>query len=218
MRLDVDLKDTFACIQTSDGQAVGVLSNRMFKTLSALEQVESVRVQPLVTMEEWNDKLKKLQELTKKSKTIVRMKVDLLMFGPRKSKQLQGIAEELAISEYYLQQPHHYIVHCSYENPQSLQIPRLQASTLIRAENFSSELLALQDAEEVDELSKQDQQAEATALSSLVLDIDSFFNDLPKHDYLSYVPIDNRVQTGLYEFVTTSDRATLEVKHTDALF
>jgi hypothetical protein len=212
MRLDVDLKDTFACIRTSDGQAVGVLSNRMFKTLSALEQVESIRVQPLMTVEEWNDKLKKLQELPKKSKTIVRMKVDILVFGPRKSKQLQGIAEELAISEYYLQQPHHYIVHCSYENPQSLQIPRLQASTLIRAEK------ALQDAEEVDKLSNQDQQAEATALSSLVLDIDSFFNELPKHDYLSHVPIDKRVQTGLYEFVTTSDRATLEVKHTDALF
>ncbi|KAL7953178.1 SNF2 family N-terminal domain-containing protein [Trichoderma compactum] len=162
-------------------------------------QVEDIRVQLLVTPGEWNDKSKKLGELSPKSKIIVRMKVDVLIFGPQKSNQLQIITEELASSEYYLQEPHYDTIQCSYKNPQSLHIPGLQASSLVQAENFSSEVLALQDTGELDEQSSQDQEAKKAALSSLIFDIDSFFNDLPKHVYLSYVPIDNRIQTVLLD-------------------
>lgn len=217
VHLNVDLQDTFAYVRTNDGQAIAVLSNRMFETFSALKQVEGIRVQLLVTLGEWNDKSKKLVELSRKSKIIIRMMVDVLIFGPRKSNQLQIITEELASSEYYLQEPHYDTIQCSYENPQSLHIPGLQASSLIQAENFSSEVLALQDRGELDDQPSQDQDAKEAALSSLILDIDSFFNDLPKHSYLSYVPIDNRIQTTLLEFVITPHCLTLKVRRTDTL-
>jgi hypothetical protein len=145
-----------------------------------------------ISLDEWNKKLEEHRQLPRYSRKIVRMKADIVLFGPQLMQD--DIAKELGGSQLFLQKPHDGSYSGHYDNPQSMNLPHLDSANL-DATQLSIDSLEHQNDPQIRTRNESD-----LLLADFVLNIDQLFDQLPTHGYLMKVRIDqNKIPTPLLE-------------------
>ncbi|KAI0376808.1 SNF2 family N-terminal domain-containing protein [Hypomontagnella monticulosa] len=197
MRLDLDIQQNAGFLQTRDRHSIGVLSNRTFRGLSNLGNELNIRFEPWVSLLEWDDKYKRFDNYNPKSKAIVCLTADVLVFG--KIGQAETSAESLAAYELYLQEPYAGTFQCQYINPQSLRVPNMAYPS-----NLDPIYLGGLAAEESENSENTTSTGNSSNVPALLEDIELFLNQLPAHEYLSQHCPDQRVTTSLLSHQRTA--------------
>lgn len=189
IRMALNMQQDVGFLQTTNEEPVGVLSNHTFRAISSLDDLEGISYQPWIESKEWDEKVHSL--VKNKSKNMpVHLKISLLLCGARRHSE--NVAQKLCVSDLYLQDPYMGTFQCQYCNPQSFHAQGLILSGSDGVSSFDVK----------DKQTFEDGEVVAQANdAAMPVDIDSFFSDLPTHDYLSQREIDKRIVTELLRYI-----------------
>jgi len=193
--LRVHLNSNNGLVQTPDGQAVAVLDMDSFRVLSMCGKIAGFRIDVWVLETEWKDKTAELQKLKTSRRKTVCINVNMVLFG-------QGafgdqVATALGSFQQFLQPPGTGMFNCSYENPQSLQVPDTSPSM----QNVGRPLPATLMIEELDEMTDnidKPRDGETAQLQDLISGIEDWFDKLPPHRSIAMASRDSRILTRLF--------------------
>lgn len=189
------LESDHGLIRTVDGQAIAVLNKGSFRALSPCMTGQGFRVDVWILVAEWQTKAAEAQCLQTNDRKTVRMKADLILFGPRDAGG--HVAADLGSCQNYLQQPHIGLFFCPYENPQSLQVPDPPPRTKEADETLSA-LLRIEEPDETQDKLEEDRDRDSTQLADLITDINAFFDRFPTNWSATMGSTDCRILSSLF--------------------
>jgi hypothetical protein len=163
--------------------------------LMAMQERCSATLQVWMQEPSWVTSAETLSQQNRKSKKVVRLQTDILILGD--SSQGQSVAKILSTHGLWLQDPYPGLSNNPYENPQSLSFPSLLDTSIEIFDVDFHPKAHFGEASDSSALIYNHEFDETDLLQSL----DSFFADLPAHDYLAARPSDFRILTKLYEYV-----------------
>ncbi|ETS78812.1 hypothetical protein PFICI_08665 [Pestalotiopsis fici W106-1] len=191
LSLSINFEDKYAKLQTTGGFPTAVLNNRTHQGLSSISNETKARAQVIVEYTTWVDANNKFRELEGKETSSVCFQTRIILSGLRD--EGNTVAKLLANCNLYLQEPMLGATHLLYENPQSLDLPHPLFTTGGLQDIQELETVLVDDSEHDSELVNPT----AEDMSSLLVDIDAFLNNMPVHAYLQAYQEDRRILSSL---------------------
>lgn len=201
----LELKSDHGVLLTESGEAVALLNKRTFEALSSAASIDEqeFEVEAWITLADWDSKLSERRNLSKNNRKVIRIQADLLLYGPGNDQSKEHVATTLGNYRTYLQDPHTEALRAPYLNPQSLEIPAEIASATATAYQWASmEAEAEDDAEDNTE-GTQGQ------LSDLIVDFETFLEQVPTRRSEVTVRKDTRIITPLLRYFELYHRKVL---------
>ena len=166
-----------------------MFDTRVYSAFSRLPRLSQFVIEGIVLEDEWKAKIKDRSTIRLKNAKRASMKINVLLSGPKHS--AEEVAKTLAAYELYLQDPYSGLTVCSYENPQSLQLPQVAVSEdmLLDLEDFGCP-----EPEIEINLPTVSQDLEGNDLLAMVGD---FFDEFTTQESLSEATTDVRIKTPL---------------------
>lgn len=200
MRLELTVDH--GMLYTLAGDAIAVLNKKAFQALQASvtgDDRDRYHVDAWVLESEWTAKVSDLQNKSVNSRKVVRMEVDLLLYGPANGESQNHIASSLGDYQTYLQDPLPGLFRPPYVNPQSLVLPCLEIDPRQPGHTLSGVVSAdegIGSEYETDETGEGDSEQ----LVNLIADIDSFLEELPRQQVSNLVFRDSRIISPLLRY------------------
>ena len=193
--MELALQDRHGLLQTPMSKySFGVLSNNAFRGLSNCASCETFKVEALVLSEDWKVKVEEVRKLQTNRRKIVRIDVDLLLFGPREFGD--RLAADIGACQMFLQVPHDGATDVLYSNPQSLSLADRDYGEDLLDSEMPPSLLSQQFYGGEGEL--EDQPTGSGQLADLITNIDAFFDQVPGYHSISVAAKDNRILNSLF--------------------
>lgn len=166
-----------------------------FRALSLCEKIAGFRIDVWVLETEWKDKTTELQKLQTTRRKTVCIHVNMVLFGPGVFGD--QVATALGSFQQFLQPPDTGMFNCSYENPQSLQVPDPPPSMQNAGRPLPATLMIEELDEMVDNIDKP-RDGETAQLQDLISGIEDWFDKLPPHRSIAMASRDSRILTPLF--------------------
>jgi len=196
INMRIQLKPDHGLILTSDGRAVAVLNNESFQALSICKAAQGYRIEVWVADAEWAKRVEEARKAEANGRKVVRMKVDILLFGRRDAGD--PVAAALGRHQHFLQPPVEGMTDYPHENPQSLPTPEPLPGTR-EIDNVLPSAMIVDGLDELEDHADRPQDGNATQLANLIADIDAFFDQLPAHRSISMASKDPRSLSPLFQ-------------------
>ncbi|KAJ3536179.1 hypothetical protein NM208_g5824 [Fusarium decemcellulare] len=192
--LQLELKTEHGLISIPDGQAVAVLNNKSFQAISSCMIGEHFQIDVWVLSTEWNTKVVEANSLGVYSKSYVRMKINIFLSGPRDAGN--SVATSLGRFQAYLQPPHIGLFQYPYSNPQSLSLP--ESAFELQSTRLTTQLPNLEEYNNSDDEAQEIVEGNSTQIASLIMNIDTFLEDVPRNTSITRAPSDARIISFLF--------------------
>ncbi|KAF5004028.1 hypothetical protein FDECE_9441 [Fusarium decemcellulare] len=211
--LQLKLEAEHGLISIPGGQSVAVLNDKSFQAISSCMIGDLFSIDVWVISTEWNVKVLELQSLSTNSRKLVRMKVSLILSGPRHAGN--SVAASLGRFRVYLQNPDLALVQYPYVNPQSLDFP--ESAFECHTVGSIPQLLNIGNHDKTDDEAEENVEGSSTQVASLIMNIDTFLEDVPRHLSIGASLKDTRIISSLFShqeeavnFMTRRETMALE--------
>lgn len=165
----------------------------LFRALSQCKDVPGFRIDAWIVETEWSEKVAEALKLQNNRRKTALMKVQLAIFGQRSSGE--QVATALGHYKQFLQPPDLGMVDCSYENPQSLQLP----DNVHKTDNHFSTTSIFTESKYMAVDTDRTRRVEAAQIVDLIASIEDWFDQLPARRSIALIPKDSRLLGTLFE-------------------
>ena len=192
--------DDYSALELEDKEVIAVFDARVHSALSNLLHSSQIRVDGVVSEDEWKSKVEARSSLRLKNAKRLSMKTSVLLTGPKFASE--EVARTLSSYQLYLQDVYSGLTTCQYSNPQSLEIPKMPVieDVLLNLEPF--DCLG-------DELGSDHSPATQSLEGDDLLDLAGFFDEFTSHDFLPKASTDVRIKTSLLRYCIRSSTVSL---------
>ncbi|KAF4976356.1 hypothetical protein FZEAL_6954 [Fusarium zealandicum] len=192
-RMKLELRSDHGLICTLEEKPVALVDNNSYKALCSCMAVQGFYAEIWVPVAEWGFKTSEALNLGIHSRKTVKMKIDMLLFGPENAGT--SFATSLGECQLYLQDPHRSLIQAPYANPQSLEIPEV----LLDGQNTNSTQFQASREEYDGERGEWDDERPDETAADPMSDIDALLDALPVHETTTTTLTDTRIISSLFK-------------------
>jgi hypothetical protein len=198
--MQLELNSDHGVMLTESGDAVAVMNKRTFEAVSSVSLIgeQQLEVDAWVLLDDWDNKSSERRNLSKNNRRVIKIQADLLLYGPGDNQSRDQLASTLGKYRAFLQDPHDGMSKAPYINPQSLELPFEISNSTVMIGPWSVFDEEVDDGAN-EETGDQTQGAQGQ-LTDLIMDFETFLEQLPMRHYQQPIWKDSRIITPLLRY------------------